>query len=149
LLLRLRAALGKDEPEVLGACYAGVLRIEGAGAIEWVARFLPRGDDAAGEAALAIAGTHSPVAFEALRKALDDSPDPWFRSVVLSAIALTRQDVATEFLLDQVKSETPDAARALEAIVRSMPTPGVMQRLEKLTANNPRLARALSQQSSR
>ena len=29
LLLRLRAILGADEPEVLGACYGGVLRIEG------------------------------------------------------------------------------------------------------------------------
>src|SRR5258708_306661 len=29
LLLRLRAILGADEPEVLGACYAAILRIEG------------------------------------------------------------------------------------------------------------------------
>lgn len=149
LLLRARATLGRDEPEVLGACYGGVLRLEGVSAIPWVARFLSTGDDAAGEAALAIAATHSPESFNVLRKGLDDSNDPWFRSVLLSAIALTRQDVATEFLLDQVKSESPDAERALEAIVRSMPTPEVMQRLEKLAANNPRLARALSQQSSR
>jgi len=149
LLLRLRATLGKDEPEVLGACYGGVLRLEGVSAIPWVAGFLSRGDDASGEAALAIAATHSPESFDVLRKGLDDSPDPWFRSVLLSAIALTRQDAAIEFLLDQVKSESSDAERALEAIARSMPTPEVMQRLEKLTANNPRLARALSQQSGR
>jgi hypothetical protein len=144
LLLRLRATLGNDEPEVLGACYAGVLRLEGAGAIEWVVRFLPGGDDAAGEAALAIAGTHSPQAFDALRRSLDDSSDPWFRSVLLSAIALTRQDEAIEFLLDQVKSESLDAERALEAIVRSIPTPEVMRRLECLAKPNPRLAQALS-----
>src|SRR5246500_231407 len=35
LLLRLRASLGNDEPEVLGACYGGILRIEGASAISW------------------------------------------------------------------------------------------------------------------
>ena len=29
LLLRLRAVLGSDEPEVLGACYGGILRLEG------------------------------------------------------------------------------------------------------------------------
>ena len=51
LLLRLRAVLGSDEPEVLGACYSGVLRIEGVSAIAWVSRFLEPGDDAAGEAA--------------------------------------------------------------------------------------------------
>jgi HEAT repeat protein len=149
LLLRLRATLGKDEPEVLGASYGGILRLDGAVAIPWVARFLSSGDDAAGEAALAIAGTHSTEAFDVLRKALDDSNDPWFRSVLLSAISLTRQDAAVEFLFDKIQSESMDAERALEAIVRSMPSPEVMQRLEKLTKSNPRLARVLSQLSTR
>ena len=48
LLLRLRATLGKDEPEVLGACYSGVLHLEGVRAIPWVGRFLASADDAAG-----------------------------------------------------------------------------------------------------
>src|SRR5271165_3361284 len=39
LLLRLRAALGGDEPELMGACYAGVLRIEGVRTIAWVRTF--------------------------------------------------------------------------------------------------------------
>ncbi len=60
LLLRLRAVLGADEPEVLGACYSGILRLEGASALPWIGRFLAPSDDAAAEAALAIAGTHSP-----------------------------------------------------------------------------------------
>src|ERR1039458_3482030 len=33
LLLRLRAVLDADEPEVLGACYSGILRIEGVSVI--------------------------------------------------------------------------------------------------------------------
>ena len=144
LLLRLRANLAHDEPEVLGACYSGILRLEGASAIPWVSRFLIGGDEAAGEAALALAGTHSPQALNILQKSLDAAPDPWFRSVLLSAIALTRQDAALEFLLDLVKSESFDAERAIEAIVRSMPSPGIMQRLEKMVAPQPRLARALS-----
>ena len=144
LLLRTRATLGNDEPEVLGACYGGILRLEGAAAIPWVARFLSKGDDAAGEAALAIAGTHSSQAFDVLRKSLDDSNDPWFRSVLLSAIALTRQDGVMEFLLEQVRSESLDAERALEAIVRSMPSPEILERVKKLVATNPRLTRALT-----
>ncbi len=148
LLLRARATLGKDEPEVLGACYAGVLRLEGVAAIPWVARFLSKGDDAAGEAALALAGTHSPEAFDALRKGLDVSHDPWFRSVLLSAIALTRQDAATEFLLDEVKCESMDAERAIEGLVRSMPTSEVMQRLKQLVQPNPRLSRTLTSLTS-
>ena len=144
LLLRLRATLAHDEPEVLGACYGGILRLEGVSAIPWVSRFLIGGDEAAGEAALALAGTHSPQALDILQKSLDAAPDPWFRSVLLSAIALTRQDAALEFLLDLVKSESFDAERAIEAIVRSMPSPGIMQRLENMVAPQPRLARALS-----
>ena len=144
LVLRLRAALAHDEPEVLGACYRGVLGLEGVSAIQWVSRFLPRGDDAAGEAALAIAGTHSSQALETLQENLNTTQDSWFRSVLLSAIALTRQDAAFEFLLDLVKSESLDAERALEALVRSMPSPEIRQRLEKMVEPNPRLTRALS-----
>jgi HEAT repeat protein len=144
LLLRLRAVLANDEPEVLGACYSGILRLEGVSAIPWISRFIIAGDDAAAEAALAIAGTHCPQAFDALQKSLDAAHDSWFRSVLLSAIGLTRQDVAVEFLLDLVKSESPDAERAIEAILRSLPTQEITGRLEKLVAPNPRLARTFA-----
>ncbi len=141
LLLRLRAILGADEPEVLGACYSGILRLEGAKAIPWIARFLATADDNAAEAALAIAGTHSPEGFETLRKCLTQANDPWWRSVLLSAIALTRQDAALEFLLDEVRKGSLNAETAIEAILRSMPSSEIVKRLEKLTAGNPRLAR--------
>jgi len=39
LLLRLRTVLGKDEPEILGACYSGILRLEGTPAIPWRRRW--------------------------------------------------------------------------------------------------------------
>jgi HEAT repeat protein len=148
LLLRLRATLAHDEPEVLGACYGGILRLEGVSAIPWISRFLIGGDDAAGEAALAIAGTHCAQALDTLKKSLDVAPDPWFRSVLLSAIALTRQDAAMEFLLDLVKSESIDAERAIEAIVRSMPSEQVVHRLEDLVKGNPSLVSALAAQRS-
>ena len=144
LLLRLRAAMGSDEPEVLGACYSGILRLDGVSAIPWLTRFLAAGDDASAEAALAIAGTHSSQGFEELQKSLADVQDPWFRSVLLSAIALTRQDAALEFLLDLVKAETIDAEHAIEAIVRCMPAQEIVRRLEKLVTPNPRLARAFA-----
>jgi HEAT repeat protein len=145
LLLRLRAVLGKDEPEVLGACYAGILRIEGVRAVPWVSRFLGSGDDSAAEAALAIAGTHSPEGFAALRDCLSRVIDPWFRSVLLSAIALTRQDEALEFLLDLIRKESLDAEGAIEALLRSMPSDELTQQLRKLVAGNPRLARVFAE----
>jgi len=144
LLLRLRAVLGADEPEVLGACYSGILRIEGASAIPWVRRFLVAADDNAAEAALAIAGTHSPQAFDTLRETFLTAHDPWWRSVLLSAIALTRQDAALEFLLELVRAESLEAEAAIEAVLRSMPSKEVTERLEKLVAGNPRLVRALA-----
>ena len=144
LLLRLRAILGNDEPEVLGACYSGVLRLEGVSAIPWVSRFLATADDTAGEAALAIAGTHAPAGFEVLTESLKTASDPWFRSVLLSAIALTRQDAALEFLLSLVATESLDAEAAIEAILRSLPSTVAIERLEKLVAPNPRLSRAFA-----
>jgi HEAT repeat protein len=154
LLLRLRAVLGTDEPEVLGACYGGVLRIEGVRAIPWVRRFLASADDNAGEAALAIAGTHSAEGFEALRECFsspgnrvnDRANDSWWRSVLLSAIALTRQEAALEFLLELVKKESLDAEPTIEAVLRSRPSKDVTDRLEQLVADNPRLKRAFAAQ---
>ncbi len=144
LLLRLRAVLGKDEPEVLGACYGGVLRIEGVSAVPWVGRFLSSGDDNAAEAALVIAGTHSAEAFDALRDCLAQANDPWWRSVLLSAISLTRQEAALEFLMDLIGTESLDAEGAIAAVVRSIPSNEVMARLQKMVAGNPRLARFLA-----
>ena len=146
LLLRLRATLGSDEPEVLGACYGGVLRIDGARALSWVERFLETGDDAAAEAALAIAGTHAAAGFDVLRKCFERPSgrmrDPWFLAVLLSAIALTRQDAAMEFLLDLIGKDSLQAEPALEGLLRSMPSSEIIKRVEKLVAPNPRLLRA-------
>jgi hypothetical protein len=146
LLLRLRAILAADEPEVLGACFSGVMHIEGRSAISWVNRFLATGDDIAAEAALAIAADRSSEAFTALHKRFleDPQPDPWFRSVLLSAISFTRQPEALDFLLDLVRTESLDAETAIEAIVRSVPSIEVTRQLEQLVAGNPRLVRALA-----
>jgi hypothetical protein len=144
LLLRLRAVLGADEPEVLGACYGGILRLEGVRAIPWVAGFLASADDTAGEAALAIAATHSPEGFDALRERFGDAKDPWWRSVLLSAMALTRLDAAMEFLLDLVRTESLDAEGAIEAILRGAPSREVVSVLESLVRDNPRLANAFA-----
>ena len=144
LLLRLRATLGNDEPEVLGACYSGILSIEGVRAIPWVSGFLATSDDAAAEAALALAATHSPQALAVLRESFGEASDPWFRSVLLSAVALTRQDEAVNFLLDLVRTESLQAEAAIEALLRSAPSAELTTRLEKMVAGNPRLARVFA-----
>ena len=144
LLLRERAVLASDEAEVLGACYAGILGIEGEKAIPWVRQFLAPADDAAAEAALAIAATHTSAGFEVLRDTLKRARDPIFRSVVLSAIALTRQEVAFEFLLQEVRTESLDAEGAIEALLRSLPSQETIKKLEESVAGNARLARVVA-----
>jgi hypothetical protein len=149
LLLRLRAQIGgEEEPEILGACYAAVLHIEGASALSWVNRFLAEEDDAAGEAALAVASTHSVGAFEMLKARWETARDPWFRSVLLSAMALTRQGAATEFLLGLVKSEAIGADLVVEALLRSLPSEEVLLRLKALIAGNARLERVFAENST-
>jgi HEAT repeat protein len=132
LLLRLRAELGSDEPELLGSCYSGVLALEGPGAIPWAARFLSAEDDAAGEAAMAIAQTHTPEAFQLLRTTFAKARDSWFRTAVLSAIALTRQQEATDWLFDLIAKEHPLAVDAQEALCRSAPSAATLDRLRQL-----------------
>jgi HEAT repeat protein len=144
LLLRLRAQAGGDEPEILGVCCAAVLRIEGASALPWANRFLANENDLAGEAALAMAATHSPEAFEMLRARWEHTRDPWFRSVLLSAIALTRQSAATEFLLGLVRADSIGADLAVEALLRSAPSDETVQQLKSLISGNARLERAFA-----
>lgn len=131
LLLRLRAELASDEAELLGACYTGVLALEGPASISWAAQFLPAADDAAAEAAMAIAQTHTPEAFDLLRTAFLKARDPWFRTALLSAAALTRQPAAVEWLLDLIAQEE-HATDAHEALCRSAPTADTLDKLRQL-----------------
>jgi len=144
LVLRAKAILGKDEPEVLGLCYSGILTIEGAAAIPWVSQFLGSADEMAAEAALSIAGTHSPQGFECLKQHLESASGAWWHSVLLSAIALTRREEAMEFLLHLVKTESLDATAAIDALVRARPSPELLTRLESLTVQNHRLSQHLA-----
>jgi hypothetical protein len=128
---------------VLGACYGGILRIEGASAIPWVARFLARAGEAAAEAAWAIADQRSPEAFTALREHFAVERDTWFRSVLLSAIALTRQQEALDFLFQIIRTEPLNAEAALTAVLESKPSPEVLKQLEEIVSDSPRLARLL------
>ncbi|HJX84732.1 MAG TPA: hypothetical protein VJ723_10345 [Candidatus Angelobacter sp.] len=132
--------------ERLGACYSGIIRLDGIKAIPWISRFLETADDTAAEAALAIAGSRSPEAFEALRKHASEKHDPWFCYVLLSAIALTRQPEAFDFLLNLVRTESFQAEAALEAVLRSRPPDEIMQQLKQAVSDKPRLLRIFDKQ---
>jgi hypothetical protein len=147
LLLRLRALLGSDEPEVLGAVYSALLAVEGQRAIALVAAALKEGDDLAAEAAFALADLRSPEALAALVARLRDGADAWFGSVLLSAIALTRLPEAVDFLLVLIERDAREAAAAIEAIGRIAPNPELRARVVQAVAQagSPRLEQALRQ----
>jgi hypothetical protein len=101
-------------------------------AIPWAAKFLSPEEDAAAEAAMAIAQTHTLEAFQLLRTSFARARGPWFRTAVLSAIALTRQQKATDWLLDLIAKDHPHAADAHEALCRSAPSAATLDRLKEL-----------------
>ncbi|MGI8990078.1 MAG: HEAT repeat domain-containing protein [Bryobacteraceae bacterium] len=128
LLLRLRALAGDEEPEVLGACFLALLGIEGRAGIPFVARFLDSSMDSLGdmcaEAALALASIHQPEVFEILKARFERGRSR--PAALLSAIALTRQPEALEYLARMVESRAPGAQAALAAL-SSVPVPPQMR----------------------
>jgi len=56
----------------------------------------------------------------------------WFRSTVLAAIALTRQQEATDRLIDLIANDDAQAAGAHEARCRSAPSAATQDRLKQL-----------------
>ena len=145
LLMRLRAMQGNDQPEALGAVYSALLSLEGAAAVPLVAKALEAGDEAAGEAAFALSEQRSAEALAALLARLRDSADPWFTTVLLSAIALTRLPEAVDFLLAKIAGDNRDAVDAMEAIARIAPGDELRARITEAVeqADSLRLRNAL------
>jgi hypothetical protein len=131
LVLRLRAMIGKDEPEVLGAVYSSLLAVEGAYAIPLVAGYMKDGDDIGAEAAFALADSRLPEALAALTERFEATVDPWFGSVLLSAIAVSRLPEAVEFLIALIAQDAALAPEAVEAIGRTAPNPELRARVEE------------------
>ena len=147
-VLRLRALLPGEDPEVLATCFHALLGIDLESAIPFVARFLAAGDDAAAEAAFALAETHAIAALHALLAERNRPPaDPWFTGVLLSAIALTRQTEAVDYLIGLVEREDRDAPIAIEALAKSLPGTELRARIEKAVADSgsPRLQKTLEE----
>lgn len=132
-VLRLRALEpGKDAEEMLGQCFAALLAIEREVAIPFIARFLRSEDDAAGEAAFALAETHHPDALAAVLKRIETATDPWFLGVLLSAVALTRLPAGINYLLGLIESEDRQAELAIEALARTAPSGELRERIEQV-----------------
>lgn len=149
-VLRLRALVRDQEPEVMATCFSSLLAIDRSESVAFVARFLSAKDAAANEAAYALAETHSEAALEALLKArvAKPAPDPEFASTLLQAIALTRLEAGISQLLGLIEAEDRDAPEAIEALARVMQAPEARTRLRTVVAGtgSSRLLRLLEQE---
>jgi len=132
LLLRLRAELGSDEPELLGACLGGVLRLDGEPALPWVAAFLAEQDDLAAEAAFVLAENRSPAAIPYLQRAYTTAREPAFRNAILAALASTRLAEATAWLLQLITTEPRDAVNIAAALWDASPSEETAKQLNTL-----------------
>jgi HEAT repeat protein len=132
LLLRLRAELGSDEPELLGACLGGVLRLDGEPALPWVAAFLTEQDDLAAEAAFVLAENRSPAAIPYLQRAYAIAREPAFRNAVVAALASTRLAEATTWLLAQLAERNRDASTIAAALWDASPSEDTAKQLTTL-----------------
>jgi hypothetical protein len=111
-LLRLRLALADGPSEVVGACLAGLLRVDVERYLPLVAERLHSRDARVVElAAIALGETRSVAAFTVLRDAMATTPRSAMANVLLG-IALLRRDEATAYLLETVEHAAPPVASA-------------------------------------
>jgi HEAT repeat protein len=111
LLLRLKALVGDKEDEVLGECFAGLLRLAPGPSLEFVARFLKSASEEIRErAALALGESRLAAAFPVLREAWDGTAQAGRRRTLLLSIAMLRLDEAVEFLMARVAEDREAAA---------------------------------------
>ncbi len=145
-VLRLRALIPGEDPEVLGQCFTALLAIERDKAVPFVAGFLEAGDDPAGEAAFALAEMRNPASLAVLLERQKGITDEWFGGVLLSAIALTRLPEAIDFLLGMIERDEREAPMAIEALSRVASGEELKARLERAVGatGSERLKKALS-----
>ena len=118
LVLRLKARIGDEEPQVAGQVFDALLGIEGERAIALVAEFLHTADGGVrDEAALSLGSSRLPGACRILRESHGAARDPQFREVLLRAISLTRDQPSLEWLLGLVRTARKrDALDAIHAL---------------------------------
>jgi hypothetical protein len=134
LLLRLKALVGDKEIDVTGECFSGLLSLDPAASVEFVAKFLSSGQDGIAEqAALALGESRLAAAFDVLRGAWERGGAAEQRRTLLVAIAMLRSETALEFLLERLSGESSHvAADALAGLAFYARDEAVLARVEAI-----------------
>jgi HEAT repeat protein len=151
LLLRLKARIGDNEPEVVSECLSGLLNCSPQESLPFVSQFLESADTALREAAiLALGRSRIPEAFDALKACWQRDP-LGLKETLLLAMAMLRLPAANEFLLELVATgpETVSSS-ALSALMIHLYDPRLRQRIaEAIDKSGSRSLRAKFERDSR
>jgi HEAT repeat protein len=133
-LLRFKARVGDEEAEVVGECLNALIAIDVAGSIPFVGNFLSSSEEEVAEgAALALAESRRPEAFELLKKHWPKSRGESLRSVLLVAMAITRLPAAIDFLIEILAGRDASAWKpALTALAIHRHNPSVRDRVSAI-----------------
>lgn len=117
-LLRLKALVGDQDPQVLGEALLALLAIAPAASLPFAVGFLDRSEDEVAEAAaLALGASRLKDALAPLTAWWDRTFDAGLRRSALLAIAMLKHDEAIQYLLTHAAESAPpharDAIRAL------------------------------------
>jgi len=144
-ILMLKAMSGEGEPEVLSACFKGMLRLAPTRYLSYVASRLRDAEEAEAEvAALSLGESRAPDALRALREAVTSDDCIRLRDALLLALALHRSGEANDVLLSLVES-APEAlaASALSSLSLHRHDPDVEERARRIVRT--RKSKKLSQ----
>lgn len=97
-LLYFKSLTGDREPDVITECFASMLAVDPAQAIEVITEALNGGSDYAESAALALGPSRHADAFRILKDRYESLVGGSLRSTVLLAISLCRTEEANEYL---------------------------------------------------
>lgn len=119
LLLRFKILIGDAEPEVIGECLSGLLKVAAATAVSLVTQQLAHADEAIREyAAIALGESQLPEALDSLKQAWEAvfvSPEQ--KRILSRAAALHRTDAAFDWLIKLIAEGSLGAAEAaIEAL---------------------------------
>lgn len=116
-LLRFKALVGDDSPQVLSECLSALLQLAPETSLSFVAGFLQRDDPAVqGATAVALGESHLVQAFPFLETAWEDAIEADLKKTLLLSIALLRHERALEFLLSLLVSGGQAGKDALAAL---------------------------------
>jgi HEAT repeat protein len=142
LILRLKARIGDEDPEVLSECLSGLLTVNPRENLGIVSDFLDPDNPARCEAAaLALGKSRLPEALDPLRACWPGCLSAGLRERVLLAVAMLRLPAAIDHLLEIVASDSEkDAISSMSALKIHNYDPRLRDRLAQVVKETRRPA---------